>query len=294
VRTTTIVMIACAILFGGLAVIVARAWLNHQAELRVNAEPPRPSVATKTIVVATTPLRYGATVGAQALREVAWPEGAIPAGTFASINELVADGKRIVLSSIEPNEPVLRSKITGPGQKATLSAVIRDGMKAVTVRVNDVEGVAGFVLPGDHVDVLMTRQSDKAAGTTDVVLQNLRVLAVDQMADDSTDRPTVAKAVTLEVETADAQKLSLAGSIGALSLALRKAGELNVQNTRRIGVTDLSQSDAPAAADGPKRFTTILVTRGSKTADQKTQEYSVPTERPDWREASGDGHRPQR
>ena len=291
-RTSTVVMMACAILFGVMAVIVARVWLNHQAELRVQVEPPKPSVATKTVVVATAPLRFGATVTAQSLQEVAWPEGAIPAGTFASINDIVANGKRIVLSSIEPNEPILHSKITGPGQKASLSAVIGEGMKAVTVRVNDVEGVAGFVLPGDHVDVLMTRQSDKATGTTDVVLQNLRVLAIDQMADDSTERPTVVKAVTLEVETADAQKLSLAGSIGALSLALRKAGESNVQNTRRISVTDLSQLDTKAATDGSKRFTTIVVTRGSKTQDQKTQEYNVPTERPNWHEANGTAQTP--
>lgn len=290
-RTSTVVMMACAIVFGALAVFVARVWLNHQAEMRVQAEPPKPSVITKTVVVAAMPLRFGATIAAQALHEVAWPEGAIPKGTFASINELVTDGKRIVLSSIEPNEPILRSKITGPGQKATLSAVIGDGMKAVTVRVNDVEGVAGFVLPGDHVDVLMTRQSDKSAGSTDVVLQNLRVLAVDQMADDSTDRPTVVKAVTLEVATTDAQKLSLAGSIGALSLALRKAGEQNVQNTRRINVTDLGQQDIPAA-DGPKRFTTIIVTRGSKTQDQKIQEYNVPTEPIHWHEANGSAQAP--
>src|SRR5882724_3945403 len=135
-------MMACAILFGVLAVFVARTWLNHQAELRVKVEPPKPSVATKTVVVAAAPLRFGATVTAQALHEVAWPDGAIPAGTFASIADLIANGKRIVLSSIEPNEPILRSKITGPGQKATLSAVIGEGMKAVTVRVNDVEGVA--------------------------------------------------------------------------------------------------------------------------------------------------------
>ena len=100
-------------------------------------------------------------------------------------------GKRIVLASIERNEPILRTKITGPGQKATLSAVIQDGMRAVTVRVNDVEGVAGFVLPGDHVDVLLTRQAERTTGTNDVVIQNTRVLAVDQLADDAADRPTV-------------------------------------------------------------------------------------------------------
>ena len=106
-----------------------------------------------------------------------------------------------MLASIERNEPILRTKITGPGQKATLSAVIQDGMRAVTVRTNDVEGVAGFVLPGDHVDVLLTRQSERTTGMNDVVIQNARVLAVDQLADDAADRPTVARAVTLEVDT---------------------------------------------------------------------------------------------
>src|SRR5262249_57059925 len=120
------------------------------------------------VLVAGAPLREGHQLPAKTRREVAGPEGAIPAGTFASVAELLAPGKRTVLNSIEPNEPVLATKITGPGQKATLSAIIQDGMKAVTVRVNDVEGVAGFVLPGDHVDVLVTRQPHKNASTTDI------------------------------------------------------------------------------------------------------------------------------
>ena len=128
----------------------------------------------------------------------------------------MSGGKRIVLASIEKNEPILRTKITGPGQKATLSAVIQDGMRAVTVRVNDVEGVGGFVLPGDHVDVLLTRQQERANGMNDVVMQNARVLAVDQLADDAADRPTVVKAVTLEVDTIGAQKIALAASLGNL------------------------------------------------------------------------------
>ena len=103
--------------------------------------------------------------------------------------------------------------------------MVRDGMKAVTIRVNDVEGVGGFVLPGDHVDVVLTRQVDKSTATTDVVLQNARVLAIDQIADERADKPAVAKAVTLEVDTIGAQKLSLAASVGSLSLMLRKAGE---------------------------------------------------------------------
>jgi len=276
VRTSTLVMVGFAVVFGLLAVFVAQAWLNRQAELRLRGMETKPqTVAARTVVVAAAPLRFGAHLSASNLREVAWPEAAIPAGTFASISDLMGPGKRIVLAGIEPNEPILRSKITGPGQRATLSAVIQPGMKAVTVRVNDVEGVGGFVLPGDHVDVLMTRQP----GNTDVVLQNAKVLAVDQLADDSSDKPTVVKAVTLEVETVSAQKLSLAASLGSLTLALRKAGEADVEGTRRVTVGDLGNPDVPRGV--PKPYSVVVVTRAGQP-----KEYNVSRES-DVREAIG-------
>jgi len=111
---------------------------------------------------------------------------------------LLNGGRRVVLTAIEANEPILAAKITGPGQRATLSALLHEGMKAVTVRVNDVEGVAGFVLPGDRVDVMLSRPGP--APTTDVVIQDARVLAVDQIADERVDKPSVVKAVTLELD----------------------------------------------------------------------------------------------
>jgi pilus assembly protein CpaB len=270
-------MIGFAIVFGLLAVFVAQAWLNRQAELRSRNIDTKPqTVATRTVVVASAPLRFGAHLSAQNLREVAWPEAAIPAGTFPSITELMGPGKRIVLAAIEPNEPILRSKVTGPGQRATLSAVIQPGMKAVTVRVNDVEGVGGFVLPGDRVDVLMTRQP----GNNDVVLQNVKVLAIDQLADDSSDKPTVVKAVTLEVDTVSAQKVSLAASLGSLSLALRKAGEAELEGTRRVTVSDLGNPEAPRSE--PRRYSVIGVTRAGQR-----QEYNVAREGEDRRDAAG-------
>jgi len=281
-------MMASAALFGLLAVFVAQAWINHQAELRMKSmERPKAQVVTKTVVVAGAPLRFGSPITPQSLREVAWPEGAVPAGTFTSISDLLAPGKRIVLSSIEPNEPILASKITGPGQKGTLSAIIQDGMKAVTIRVNDVDGVAGFVLPGDHVDVLVTRQSDKMASATDVVLQNIRVLAIDQIADDAADKPTVAKAVTLEVDTGAAQRLSLAGTLGSLSLALRKAGEQTVEGPRRVSVIDLDSpylTARPIAVETKSSSSLITVT---VTRAGKGQDYSVPAEGTNSREANG-------
>ena len=234
-RTSTIVMIAFAVLFGLLAVFVAQSWLNSQAEQRMRSlEANKKPVSTSTIVVAAKPLRFGNELTASQLREAPWPEASLPNGSFAKIADVLAGGKRVALTAIEPNEPVLSSKITGPGQRATLSAMLRDGLKAATVRVNDIDGVGGFVLPGDHVDVALTRQVDKANASTEVVLQNVRVLAIDQIADERLDKPSVVKAVTLEVDVVGAQKLSLAASVGRLSLMLRKAGEANNQYTRKI------------------------------------------------------------
>jgi len=216
-------------------------------------------------------MRFGQELSSADLREVEWPRAALPAGAFGSIRDLTTGGKRVVLSPIEANEPVLGWKVTGPGQRATLSAMLREGMKAVTVRVNDVEGVAGFVMPGDHVDVVMTRQSDKNSASTDVVMQDARVLAIDQIADQRTDKPAVVKAVTLEVDIAGAQKLSLASRVGTLSLALRKAGEAKAVNTAPVTLADLLGSGS--SNQGLTSRTSIAVTR----AATKTV-YSVPRE----------------
>jgi pilus assembly protein CpaB len=184
----------------------------------------------------------------------------------------MAGGRRVVLTAIEPNEPVLASKITGSGQRATLSAMLDQGMKAVTVRVNDVDGVAGFVLPGDRVDIVVTQQMEKNVALADVVLQNTRVLAIDQLADERTDKPSVVKAVTLEVDMTGAQKLMLATRVGSLSLALRKAGDAEAMNTRLITLADLHVMDAKAEPENAQ-FSTIGITRGSTRTV-----YSVPRE----------------
>ena len=223
-RTSTIVMIAFAVVFGLLAVFVSQSWLNSAAEQRMRSlEANKKPVNTSTIVVASKPLRFGNELSSAQLAEVEWPGKSLPAGAFAKVADVIGGGKRVALTAIEPNEPVLSSKITGPGQRATLSAMLRDGLKAATVRVNDIDGVGGFVLPGDHVDVALTRQVDKTNASTEVILQNVRVLAIDQVADERLDKPAVVKAVTVEVDGVGAQKLSLAASIGSITLMLRKA-----------------------------------------------------------------------
>jgi pilus assembly protein CpaB len=271
-RASTIVMIGFAVVFGLLAVFIAQAWLNNQANKQArHFESNQPAVAMKTIVVAKQPLRFGTELNESMLKEVPWPETSMPAGAFGKISDVLHGGRRVVLTAIEPNEPVLSLKITGPGQRATLSALVKPGMKAVTIRVNDVEGVGGFVLPGDRVDVVLTRQIDKGSASTEVVLQNARVLAVDQVADERAAKTTVAKSVTLEVSTVEAQKVWLASSVGNLSLLLRKAGETAETRTRKITLNDLG-SNEPVSTD-KTATATVVVTRATAK-----QEYSVPVE----------------
>jgi pilus assembly protein CpaB len=145
-------------------------------------------------------------------------------------------------------------------------------MKAVTIRVNDVDGVAGFVLPGDRVDIALTRLDGKGGATTDVVLQNAQVLAIDQVADERLAAPSVAKSVTLEVDTIAAQKLGLAASLGSLSLLLRKAGDTTSPKSLRVSLKDLF--DEVTTNMGAVHSTTVItVKRGTAKED-----YSVPIE----------------
>lgn len=279
VRTNTIIMIGMAGVCGVLAIMAGRTWLDQQSEARMRAmQANQKQVKAATIVVAAAPIRFGTEITRQHLREMPWPDGAQPKGAFPSLEAFFAGQvKRVALDAMDENEAVLAAKVTGPGQRASLSAVIGEGMKAITIRVNDVNGVAGFVLPGDRVDILLTRASTEARpGSTDMILQNLRVLGVDQILDEKTDKPIMAKAVTLEANAADAQKLALGSTVGTLSLGLRPAGTLKVEPARRISESDLVSGQP---ADGLVTATvgtggsgaSIGVTRGTTR-----QNYSVP------------------
>ncbi|ESY98852.1 Flp pilus assembly protein CpaB [Mesorhizobium australicum] len=240
-RANTLIMIVLAGVFGVLAVVLANIWLASQRNAMARTE----DVPRDTVVVAAVPLKFGDTLTEDKLREIAWPAGAVPTGAFKTTKEMLAgEGIKQALQAIGTNEPVLATKITGPGQRATLSAVLGEGMKAVSIRVNDVLGVAGFVFPGDRVDVLLTRttRGDDGADKSfvDVLLQSMKVLAVDQVADVSKDSPTVVKSVTLEASTKDAQKLTLAAGAGQLSLALRQAAASKGETTERVTLSDLT------------------------------------------------------
>lgn len=258
-RSNTIVMLLLALVFGAAAVFMSQSYLERQAEKRVKTiETAAPQVPTATVVVAGKALNFGGEIVAGDLREIAWPASSVPAGAYRTVDEIYAQqGRRVALASIEPNEPILQSKISGPGQRATLSSVIDEGMKAVTVRVDDVNGVAGFVLPGDRVDVLLTRSQGEGDAITEVLVERARVLAVDQSFDQKAEKPSVPRAVTLEVHSGVAQKVAFASSVGTISLVLRRAGEIVSDNGR----------------SGRVRQATVSVSRATKR-----QEYGVRSE----------------
>jgi pilus assembly protein CpaB len=279
-RSNTTVMIALAVVFGGAAVFLARAWLQHQANLKDLSKPAPEVVSQATIVVAAEPLHFGAILNRSSLREIPWPSNALPEGYFSKLDDVLSQGKRVALEAMRPNEPVLKGKITGPGQRAGLASIVGDGQRAVSLRVNDVNGVAGFVLPGDRVDIMVGQSSGGNSGS-DVVLQNVRVLAIDQLVDNQVKDPSLAKTVTIETNIAGAQKVSLASLVGTLSLTLRSAGDTAPLQTRRVTLADLTRpeetSNQPTfmmSAPGASLDTTVRVRRA---AEQK--EYNVPREK---------------
>ncbi len=241
-NNVNVIVLGVALVLGGIAAVLARNWLvSHN---RSNAAQG----GTGTIVVAAAPLSFGTQISPENVKEIPWSTSALPEGAFSTKQALLKDGRRMVLASIARNEPVLNGKITAPGQRAALSSMLDPGKRAVTVRVDDVRGVAGFIQPGDLVDVVLIRteaESRSKEGYSDVILQSAKVLAIDQVTGERTEQPTVAKAVTLEVGAEDAQKILLATNIGRLSLILRQPAEANAQPVRRVTERDLG--DAPPA-----------------------------------------------
>jgi pilus assembly protein CpaB len=230
------IALAGAIILGLIAVFIANAYLNRAQKRAYEG-------ATTKVAVATAPMAYGTVITPDNVRFVDFPNASLPPGVFTNAQELLPPGKkRVALMSIAVNEPILKDKISAEGEGASISALLPDGMRAATVRINDVSGVAGFIQPNDHVDVLITRDMSGGNGgteATDVLLQNIRVMAIGQQAKDANGKPISARTATLEVAPIDAQKLALGEAAGSLSLVLRKPGEPSNPVVETVSLNDL-------------------------------------------------------
>jgi pilus assembly protein CpaB len=212
-RTRGLVMLLLALLAGLSAVMIAARWMKAQGK------------AGHRIVVASGDVEVGAKLVPEMLQLVNWPRGSVPPGAFT---ELTALQGRVSKATLARGEPVLEAKLAPAGTKGGLSAVVGEGKRAMTVRVNDVIGVAGFALPGNYVDIMVNThevgsrdRKDEDKSISKIVLERILVLAVAQEANRDETKPKVVNAVTLEVTPQQAEALDLARSVGTLSLVLR-------------------------------------------------------------------------
>lgn len=224
-------MIVISIGIGLGAVVLASRWISQQA-----------TVASSKIVVAAQDIDLGTPLTPQMLKVADWPKGNVPAGATEDIKTL---DTRVVKTSLLRGEPVLESKLAPLGATGGLSAVIKEGNRAMTVRVNDVVGVAGFALPGNYVDIVVNTEDESVKADnvnksiSKIVLEHILVLAVAQEQNRDETKPIVVNAVTLEVTPEQAEKLDLARSVGSLSLVLRNQIDTSVVTTTGSTKRDL-------------------------------------------------------
>jgi pilus assembly protein CpaB len=237
-----------------IAVLVIRFYVG--AALRGAHEP---DTAFTHIAVAARDLPGGTALSPSDVRLVRWPRESVPAGAFDSANAIFKGSKsatdRVSLVAMAAGEPVLRNKVSGLGARPILSAMVADGMRAISVKIDDVSGVSGFILPGNRVDVILTRHLGNSSGNlvTDIILQNIKVLGIDQQASTETDKPVVGRTATVEVTPEQAGKLVLAQQAGTLSLALRNDGGVQTVEVARLSENDLSTGRRPPAPRKPIR-----------------------------------------
>lgn len=260
-----LLMIGASLLTAVVATVVALRWIDQQTQ-----------TSTGRVAVAAVDLDLGQELGADQIKLVPWPAGSVPAGAFDDAKALAG---RVTRGPITKDEPLLEGKLAPVGTKGGLSAVIAEGKRAITVRVNDVVGVAGFALPGNFVDVIVNMRDDREREqehfVSKIVLEKILVLAVAQEASRDATKPKVVNAVTIEVTPGEAEKLDLARSIGTLSLVLRN--QVDTAATRTTGVTkddllDRPRAKAPAPAPSPAQVRTVTVTR--------TVEVPAPIQKP--------------
>lgn len=221
-------MIIVAILIGLVAVVLASQWIIGQTK-----------TTTDSVVVARIDIDLGAKLTPEMLKSIPWPSGSVPSGALTDPKALEG---RVLKISVQRDEPILESKLAPLGTKGGLSAVVAEGKRAITVRVNDVIGVAGFALPGNFVDILVNTTDDSKTASANkdqtiskTILEHILVLAVAQEATRDETKPKVVNAVTLEVTPEQAEIIDLARSVGSLSLVLRNQVDSNPTET--VGVT---------------------------------------------------------
>jgi pilus assembly protein CpaB len=258
IRMRAVVFLAAAVVAGIAAVFLVKVYLD-QARRHSTAAP----IATTPVVVVASDLQSGQRLDATQLAIVRWPTAHVPAGTYQQIDTVVGQTLR---QPMVRGEPVLTARLANKAQGQGLAAILDDGARAMAVKVDQVVGIAGFVQPGDRVDVITTIATDdetraalasKAAKISKIILQDIRVLAVGEHLATDGHKPVKVQVVTLEVQPEESERLALASQHGTIQLTMRSRVDRDAVET--AGVTPLALladrivAPAPAPADGATR-----------------------------------------
>lgn len=232
-NSRSFLMLVVAAIAAMFAVVVAVKWLNKQAG------------QVEQVVVAARNISFGQKISEGDLTLIKWPAGKVPNDTFHDLKPLIG---RTIKSALVINEPVLGSKLAPEGVNGGLSAVIPEGKRAITVKVNEVIGVAGFALPGNFVDIIVNTKKEDGSGDlrnaksiSKTMLEHIMVLAVGEEVDRDDTKPKKVNVVTLEVSPEQAEMIDLARSVGELSLVLRNQADGAASATSGVTLTQLLQ-----------------------------------------------------
>ena len=259
-------LVAMSLLLGILAAWGANNWV--QGRLSGEAEEGKVSV-----VAAALEIPYGTKIDSRHLRHVQVPAEAVPNGSVATMDDVIG---MVSTSDIERGEILNLSRLAEHDKGSTLAALIKENMRAITVRVDDVVGVAGFLLPGNRVDVLASRMDSRSKrATTETILQNLKVLAVDQTASTEQDEPVIVRAVTLEMTPHQSEVLVKAREEGTIQLTLRNPLEKEIvaqapEPVQRVAAPVAAPKPRPTTRSAPTS-SKVQVIRGTTETTEKAR-----------------------
>lgn len=202
-----LVVIAISVVIGFISVALAAQWIGRH-----------PSIAITKVVVAARDLPIGTPLAKDMVQLVDWPAGAPITDPIRSVDDIK---DRVITASVLRGEPIVSAKLAPKGETGGISAGLPGGARAITVKVNEIAGVAGFALPGNYVDVMVNTTDENNKSVSKIVLERILVLAVAQQAETRDNKPRVVDAVTLQVSPQEAESIDLARSVGSLSLVLR-------------------------------------------------------------------------
>ncbi|MGI9507778.1 MAG: Flp pilus assembly protein CpaB [Geminicoccaceae bacterium] len=248
-------------LFVGVAVAGSAVVYVHTSMKMPAAQP-----SMRDIVVATEPIPFGHVIEAEMLAVQTWPANAVPDDAFSSLSQVTGQGDvkpRRAKFSLAKGDILFGSKISEFGEEVSITQQIDPDMRAVTIRVNDVTGVAGFIAPADRIDLTLTRTVERDL-VTSTILQDVEVLGIDKQANGARREPAQIKTVTVQVKPVDAQKLALAQQAGTLSLSLRHIDAADQQTLGSISVGDLTDRAKPKPKVKRSGLPSIVVNRAGK------------------------------